>query len=207
MTLSKERTLKICEKIRERGLDIQFTTINGVSLKTLDREVMDALTGAGLIRLYVAPEHGSSYIRNEVMGKNLSDNKIYEFFDMIKDYKDLFVRAFFVVGYPQETKETLQETYDMVRKIRDSLDSVAMFNLVPYPGTEIFNYCEKHNRLLIPIEDLHNLETFSNYNYSDNNFVKPFGLEIDEIKEFRDKCHALVHRRPKSYDKLSSQKT
>ncbi|MCX6746803.1 MAG: radical SAM protein [Candidatus Pacearchaeota archaeon] len=204
MTLNKKRTIEICDGIIKRKLDIQFTTVNGLAIKSLDREVTEKLIEAGLIRLYVAPEHGSPYIRNNCMGKNLSQETIYKFFDMIKDYKDLYVRAFFVVGYPQETKETFKETEDMIVRIRDSLDDVALFNAVPYPGTKLFDYCKEKNLLLIPTENLQDMENFSNYNYSDNAFIKPTNMTIEELQEFRNRCMSLVKRRPKSYDKTFS---
>lgn len=183
LTFSKKRTLEICNEIIDRGLNIQFDTPNGVSIKTLDKEVMDVLTEAGLVRLCVAPESGSEFIRNKVIHKSLSNKEIYDFFDMVKDYKDLLIKAFFVIGFPEETKETLNETHEMIKNI--NVHQLSIFNIVPFPGTVLFEQCKNERLISVPIEGLHNLGTFTNYNESDAPYIKPYNLEIEELFNFR----------------------
>ena len=206
MTLSKKRTLKITREIINRGLDIQFDTPNGVAIKSLDKEVMDSLVEAGLVRICVAPESGSEFIRNKMMKKKLPTKDIYNFFEMVKDYKNLNVKAFFIMGYPQETKETLKETYDMIKKISPSLDQITIFDFIPYPGTEIFEYCKNKGLIDIPLNNLYNIETFSSYNGRDkfsnydgcdDSLIKPYKLEMDELKKFRKEAYKLVVNRKK----------
>ncbi len=184
-TFSKKRTLDICNEIINRGFNIQFDTPNGVFIKTLDKEVMDALTNAGLIRICVAPESGSEFIRNKVIHKSLSNKEIYDFFDMVKDYKNLFIKTFFVIGFPEETNETLNETYEMIKRI--PVHKISIFNVVPFPGTVLFEQCKNKKLINIPLENLHNIGTFTNYNESDTPFIKPDDLEIEELVDFRKK--------------------
>lgn len=191
----KSRIIEICKDIVNRGLDIQFDTPNGLSIKTLDKEVMDNLVKAGLVRLCVAPESGSEFIRNMIMKKNISTDKIFEFFELIKDYENLFVKAFFVIGYPQETKETLNETLEMIKKIKDSIDQIGIFNLIPFPGTEVYTYCIDNGLIEKPTKDLCDDDTFSNYNDSDIPIIKPHKLEIDDLIKFREEAYKLVKRR------------
>lgn len=196
-SLSKKRIIDITDEIVRRGLDIQFDTPNGLSIKTLDKEVMDGLVNAGLIRLCVAPESGSEYIRNQIMKKNISTESIYKFFELVKNYKELFVKAFFVIGYPNETKETLQETYEMIKKISESIDQIGIFNLIPFPGTEVYKYCIDNGLLKDLKEELCDDDTFSNYNDSDIPIIRPHDLEIDELIKFREEVYKLVHKREK----------
>ena len=197
-TLSKQRVLDICKEILKRKLDIQFDFPNGVSVKTLDKEVMDNLVKAGMVWLCVAIESGSEYIRNKVIKKNLPTKKIYDFFELAKNYKNLIIKAFFIIGFPQETKETLEETYMMIEKIKDSLDVLGIFYLTPYSGTEIFEYCQKNCLIKTTKKDLCNRD---DYYFSDQGregdkpFIKPFALEIKDLEEFREKVLKLVKRR------------
>jgi len=192
LSLSKKRVLDFTEEIINRGIEIQFDA--QLSIKTIDKEVMDNLVESGLVRVCVAPEHGSEFIRNKIMNKNLPTEKIYDFFNLARDYKDLSVKAFFVVGYPQETSETLEDTYQMIQTIAPSLDQVSLFNLVPYPGTEIFEYCKEKGLIKIPLHNLYNIETFSNYNESDDPFIKPHALEVDDLNKFREKVYNFIDR-------------
>jgi len=200
LTLSKKRILDICNEILARKLDIQFDTPNGLSIKTLDKEILDSMTKAGLIRVSVAVEHGSEYMRNSVMKKNLSTKAIYDFFKYSKNYKNLTVKAFFVIGYPQETRETLQETYDMIQKISPYLDFLGMFFVSPFPGTEVFTYCQKHSLINLSKEDIRDgnyYAVYTNYNDSDLPMIKPYELTLEDLVNFRDKAKKLVRRRYK----------
>lgn len=192
-TLSKKRTLDICSEIINRRINIQFDTPNGVFIKTLDREVMDALVKAGLIRLCVAPESGSDFIRNKIIRKPLSTKEIYDFFNIAKDYKDLYIKAFFVIGFPEETKKTLNETYEMIKRI--SVHQISIFNVIPFPGTPLFEQCKNENLIKLPLDNLHNLDTFANYNESDVPLIKPYKLEVEDLIDFRKKAYDFINQR------------
>jgi magnesium-protoporphyrin IX monomethyl ester (oxidative) cyclase len=197
LTFNKARTLDICNEIIYRGLDIQFDTPNGLSIKHLDKEAMDGLVKAGLIRVCVAPESGSDFIRNKVIRKGLSRNEIYSFFDIIKDYKELYVKAFFVIGFPEETSQTLNDTYEMIKQI--PVQQISIFNAVPFPGTPLFEQCKREGLIDIPLDNLHNLDTFANYNESDTPFIKPYKLKLQSLMEFRQKAYDYIsHRNPRN---------
>ncbi len=188
IALSKKRAMNIANEIIKRDLNIQFDTPNGIHMNTLDKELLDTFVDAGLVRITVAPEHGSSYIRNEVIGKRVSDKQIYNFFDMIKEYNDLFVHSLFIMGFPQETKETLESTFRMIDRISDSVDRISLYDLVPFPGTTLFDYCKSNNLLNIPPEDkLYNFTKFSNFNGKHNYFIKPYDLDFKDLDNFRER--------------------
>jgi len=190
LTLSKTRTIEIANEILKRKLKIKFDTPAGVAIKTLDKEVLDKLIQAGLEGICVAPESGSDYIRNKIIGKNTSSEQIYKCFDLLRKYPQLFVRAFFIVGFPEETKETMEQTYNMVQKLADRIDSISLFYAIPFPGTKLFN--SSKSQQLIHIN--HNtMSTFSDYiNDSDTPFIKPKKLEIEELKQLRQKVYNIV---------------
>ncbi len=192
-TLFKRRTIDICNEIINRKLNIQFDTPNGISIKTLDEEVMDKLVEAGLVRVCVAPEHASEYIRT-LMKKNLTTNEIYNFFDLVKKYKDLKVKAFFIIGYPEESIETLSEIRDMVFNIRDSINQIALFYVIPFPKTELYEKCISLG-LINENGNLYNDNFYSNYNDSDNPVIKPFGLELKDLEKFREEMYEIINRK------------
>ncbi len=196
VTLKKGRMVEICQQIIDRGLDIQFETPNGISVKTIDEEVLDAMVKAGLVRTCLAIESGSEYIRNQIMKKHLSNEKIYEVLALVRRYPQLFVNAFFLIGMPEETAETLEETYRMIEKIR--VDKTIVMNLVPFPGTETYRQAVRDNLLVgVPREDLYlsNDRYFTNY---DQIFLKPYALELDDIRAFRQRVNRLLERQQQS---------
>lgn len=189
-TFSKPRILEICEEIRKRKLDIQFETPNGLSLRTLDRQVLDALVSAGLIRVYLAIESGSDFIRNKIMKKNISRKEVLEIARLAKGYKHLYVNAFFIIGMPEETKETLAETYEMIKEI--NVDKIHIHNLIPYPCTDVFTQAARDNLLTgIDLKDLYKSPDFY-FKNSKRFFIKPYSLQIKDLEEFKERCDKLI---------------
>ena len=43
LTFSKKRTIEICDQILKRNLNVQFETLNGLYVRSLDQDVIDAL--------------------------------------------------------------------------------------------------------------------------------------------------------------------
>ena len=72
------------------------------------------------------------------------------------------VLAFFMVGYPQETEETLAETIDVMKKGKFHRIIYSIFT--PHPGTEAYEYCEE-NHLVSKTFDvrLYNHQSPANY--------------------------------------------
>ena len=158
-----------------------------MAISRLDKEILDALAEAGLIRFSVGIESGSDYIRNKIIGKNLPMEKILHFNELIKGYKDLFVKAFFIIGFPEETSESLQDTYRLLEIL--NVDKIGIYYATPYPGTKLFRQCLEEGKLMVAPDSLWNMEGF--YESVDKPYIKPEALTIEELMEFRKKAYAL----------------
>ena len=53
-TLDKSYILELCNKIIEKDINIQFDTLNGLSVNSLDEEVIEALVKVGLVRVAIS---------------------------------------------------------------------------------------------------------------------------------------------------------
>ncbi len=192
MTFNKKRTLEILNGIVKRKMNMQFDTPNGLNIERLDSEIVDALVNAGLTRISLAVESGSEYIRNKVMRKNIRTDKIYEVFEACAKHSKLYIEAFFVIGMPEETQKTLNETFEMINKL--PIDGLGLFFATPYPGTELFNYCVKHKLLTNKVEDYVSIDNL-HYN-SDKPHFQPHKLTIKDLISFRKMCedHILKKR-------------
>ena len=192
-TLSKSRLLEICNTINQRGLNIQFETHNGVSINTLDDEVIDAMASAGLTRIALPIESGSDYIRNKIMGKNLKREKIFSVLKSLRRYEDqIYARAFFIIGMPEDTKETLMDTYRMIEQL--DVEKVHLTNIVPFPGTRVFQQAVEDDLLVnLDVKELYKSDELYQTNY-DRYFIKPYHMEVSELHEFRKKCDELITR-------------
>lgn len=135
-SFSRQRTIEILKGIIERRLAIKFITPNGLSIKTLDDEVIKLLKDAGALEIAIAVESGSEYIRNEVYKKRLSTDKIIEVVNSCKRHR-LPCKAFFMVGAPEDTDATVRDSIELMKRLKIP----AYINITtPYKGTRLYDY-------------------------------------------------------------------
>jgi magnesium-protoporphyrin IX monomethyl ester (oxidative) cyclase len=191
LNLDKKRVLKLMHLIVKENLNIQFSTENGVYINSLDEEVLDAMSSAGLARLHLAFETGSDYMRTEVIGKNLYNKKIEELKNiLLKDkYSHIYLYGYFVIGFPEETKETLSQTYQLITSF--PLDNYSLFYAIPFPGTRLYNQCFKDR--LFTEEYFYDTDLLVNQvdvgqMVKGLPYIKPYNLELTELIEFKKKA-------------------
>lgn len=199
LTLEKQHVLGVCNEISRRGLDIQFESFNGYNLASLDNEVVEALASVGCIYAILPIEHGSDQMRNGIIGKKLPKEKIFEVMELYKKYK-IQTRAMFIMGFPEDTAETLGETKKMIEELDPDMADV--FTLIPFPGTKVFKQIVR-DKLMIGNIDITQLwagmlplDTKGSESY-----IKPYKMTIDELrlwrKTFDDISASLVAKRKK----------
>lgn len=138
LAVNKKRILEICGLMVKERLDLRWDTPNGISVNTLDREVLTAIKKSGCYSLNLAIESGDQHILRDVMHKsvNLEKAKV-----VIKICKDVGIRtfAYFVLGMPGETLETMQHSLDFAKNV--PLDEIGITIATPFPSTKLYDEC------------------------------------------------------------------
>jgi radical SAM superfamily enzyme YgiQ (UPF0313 family) len=191
MTFDKKRTLEICREIIKRNINIQFDTPNGLAIRRLDKETVDAMVAAGLVRVSLAIESGSDYIRNEIIRKRVSKKKIYEVVNHCASHRHLYIKLFFIIGMPEETHDTLQETYKMIKELPHDFPSIHF--ATPYPGTKLFEDCIRNGLLPYKSEEYVSFGEF--HHDPEKPHFKPYKLTKEDLVEFRAKCYDYINRK------------
>jgi anaerobic magnesium-protoporphyrin IX monomethyl ester cyclase len=185
LTLQKRHVLSICNEIVKRGLIIQFESFNGYNIASMDEEIVAAMCAAGCVYVIMPIEHGSDHIRNTIIGKRLPREKIYAMADIYKKY-NLLTRGVFIMGFPEDTKETLDDTYHMMLDLK--LDLYNVFTLIPFPGTRVFDQAMRDGLFL---DEIHKESlwdgTLELNAVHQKVFLKPYKLSIEELIEYRNK--------------------
>ena len=182
LTVSNNHILEICIEITKRNLDIQFTTAGGLGMSSLKENVIEAMVEAGMTSALIAPEHGSDYIRDEVMKKHLNRNTIYEVVENLKKHR-VSLAGNWIMGFPEETNETMQEMLDMINDLK--LDRNWVGTLIPFPGTPVFDQCVKDD-LFIDSIDLDNLYRTPVRAHQSGVTIKPYNMTLEEVQRWRD---------------------
>ncbi|MFZ3077697.1 MAG: radical SAM protein [Candidatus Aenigmatarchaeota archaeon] len=131
-TFKRERAVKFCNEIVERGINISLTFPNGVRLDTLDEELLRLLKKAGCYSITLGIESGSQKILND-MKKSLKLEIVEEKVALINKV-GIDIMAFFIVGYPTETRETILETIEFAKRLKIKRAHFSTF--LPLPNTE-----------------------------------------------------------------------
>jgi anaerobic magnesium-protoporphyrin IX monomethyl ester cyclase len=157
-SVDKRRVIEICKKILEKRLDITWVAISRVN--TMNEKILYWMRKAGCIQISYGVESGSEKIR-QFLNKKIFTDKIENAFAMTVKY-GILPRAYFIYGCPGENRETIQETVDLIKKIKPLV--IHFFVLSLFPGTRLYEGYHKKARItddiwLNKMEDIKYFET------------------------------------------------
>lgn len=183
LTLNKKHILALCNEIVRRGMVIQLESSVGYNLNSLDDEVIDAMVQAGCTYMILPIEHGNDGIRNEIIGKQLSRDKIYEVAAICKRY-NVLTGATCIMGFPEDTNETLTDTLDLLNELQLDINNV--LNIIPFPGTKVFDRAVREDLLFDKIDPGSLWEANMIMDAKGRQFyIKPYNMSLEELNEFR----------------------
>lgn len=116
--------ISLCEEIIRRNLKVNLTTM-GMNVKHFSPELLSGMRSAGFNSMMVTPESGSDQILAK-MKKNFTAEEIIRCANMVR-MEDIPTMWFFMLGAPGETKETVQQTMDMVRRYLNFKSALVVF--------------------------------------------------------------------------------
>jgi magnesium-protoporphyrin IX monomethyl ester (oxidative) cyclase len=176
LTLDKNRMHDICDEILRRGLDIRWATPNGVHINTLDEALLRKMKRAGCYSLFLGIESGNQNVLNQLIKKGISLERVSEIVRCIRRV-GINVNGFFVLGFPGETRETIEDTIKFAKSL--DLDSAIFSIATPYPGTELYDQCTSKGYL-----DGNSLEKVK-IAYAN---ITTELLSAEEVEQLRDKA-------------------
>ncbi len=131
LTLDKKRATEICNGMIERKINLHWGC--GTRADVVTKELLEMMAKAHCDETMFGVESGCPRMR-AVLKKGVTNEQIEKAIKWAKE-AGIFVTVSVVLGYPGETKESLQETLDFVRKAEP--DDVWLCHATPYPGTEL----------------------------------------------------------------------
>ena len=132
-TLNKNHVMRLGQEIIDRKLKIEFMA--STRANCIDEEMMGMLKRMGCRNLCFGVESGSERIRNEVIGKKVSDKDIIKSVALCRKY-GITASLFLMVGLPTETKEDMKKTIEIGPKVK--ADYIGVHQTTPYPNSRIY---------------------------------------------------------------------
>jgi radical SAM superfamily enzyme YgiQ (UPF0313 family) len=147
-TCDMNRAMKICDLIIERKLDINYKIYNGIRVDRVSKELLYKMKESGCILIEYGVESANEEVLKRIK-KGISLGQVRKAVEMANEV-GINSAVNFIIGHPGET---LEKAMDSIR-FAESLPTkfVNFFNLVPYPGTELFQWVKNNATFLYPEE-------------------------------------------------------
>jgi radical SAM superfamily enzyme YgiQ (UPF0313 family) len=165
-TVNRRRTIELCRAMIKERLNIAWNCSTRADL--IDEELARIMKKAGCYNLDIGIESGSPRML-KIIRKGISLEDISKMEVVLKKY-GLAWGAFFMIGFPEETRDDIQKTLDLIKDIKASSVQLGVFT--PYPGTELY---ETTKRLGL-ISDDYDWSRISHQS-SENYFMKEISRE------------------------------
>lgn len=133
LTLNKKHVMGFCNEIIERGLQVKWGS--NTRADCVDDELIEKMAQAGCSVLQYGVESGNPRIRNEVIGKGVSDEIIAAAIKMTND-KKIISGMFLMMGFPSEGAQEIEDTARFAKKVKPSIIGIHLTK--PMPGAKIF---------------------------------------------------------------------
>jgi radical SAM superfamily enzyme YgiQ (UPF0313 family) len=139
--VDRDRTVRLCRGIRERGLDFIWSVLTRVDHH--DRESLKEMHKAGCRILYLGVESGEDSTLSTI-NKEITTRQIENTVKMMLEI-GFEVICSFVINWPFETMERAEATIQFAKKLQRAGAKIQGHMLIAYPGTEIYDNMEKYN--------------------------------------------------------------
>jgi anaerobic magnesium-protoporphyrin IX monomethyl ester cyclase len=148
LTLYKPRFKKILEGIIENRLRITWDTPNGVRADMLDRELISLAKESGCVYLMFGVESGNQRVLDTIVKKDLNLGDVVNSARICHEV-GLDTAAFYIFGFPGETKQDIEDTYNLAFEMFRKYKTRPHVNIArPLRGTELYRMAKEKNVLI-----------------------------------------------------------
>ena len=130
-TVSQKRVLELCGKMKDNGLD--FTWVCNAHAATITDELIEGMKRGGCHSVMIGVESG----QNETLrkySKSATRERIKDAFKICRKYK-VKTLAYFIIGLPGETRESVLETIRFAKEL--DCDFASFTVLTPDIGSQL----------------------------------------------------------------------
>lgn len=152
----------------EEEVDLQYAC--GFRADLIDDEVARQLKKSGCRAAYFGIESGNELIRNNVLGKSITDEEIINCAGILKKHRVKF-GTYNMIGIPGETVKNAIETILMNHKIKTDFPCASIVQLIPHTGLADFALKKGVIEGALSIEDK-NPETWFKYSILTQDNIK-----------------------------------
>ena len=182
LAMSEKEFDEFCEMYSEFKLPFFIQT----RPETVSERRVKKLKEVNCHRANIGVEHGNYKFRVDVVGRNYNNELAIKSFDIMHQ-GGISTVSNNILGYPDETRELIFDTIELVRKLR--CVDINAYTFTPYHGTSLRGLCERKNYL--------KKDTLAHVYVKDSLLTMPT-ISKEEIRGLM-KTFVLYARLPRSY--------
>ncbi|MFO8058751.1 MAG: radical SAM protein [bacterium] len=190
-TISGKWMEGIRKALSEKGLIQGFRYVVNSRVDTFSEDKARTLKEMGVYYVLFGIESGSQKILDSI-GKGTTVEQAREAFRICKRF-GFRTHAYVLLGAPEETQETLQETEKLVAELRPSTVHISIFT--PLLGTELYDECAREGR--IQVDNYSEMDYYLKKTSSGEPPIKIPGLSYQDLLDSR--ARILSKRRPRVF--------
>jgi len=192
LTLNRKFIVGLCDEILRRGLKITFEGHTRANL--VDEELIAKMKEAGLVELIFGVESGNERIRNEVIGKGISDEAVFGAVRLCRKY-GIKASLYLMLGFPTEGEAEVEDTVNFPKKVRPNIFGLHI--TIPLPGAPLWEQAIAEG--VIPADTIDRYirgELGEGFNENWPLYV-PEGVTLNYLKEARARAYRDYYFSPR----------
>ena len=165
-TINKSRFVALCQELINRNLGVHWGINTRVTDILRDEKELPLYRQAGLVHVSLGTEAAAQLNLNLFRKETtIADNK--KAVQLLREH-GILAEVQFIIGLPNETPETIQETYRMARDWKADMTNWNMYT--PWPFSELFQ----------DLEDRVEIRDYSHYNFV-TPIIKPDQMTREDV--------------------------
>lgn len=179
-TVNKERVLEFVKLMKEYNLDIEWQCESRVD--SMDQELASKMSEANCTAIQFGIESGSQKTLDNIR-KNIDLNAAKKVIKFIRE-EGMEPQLSFMLGHFCDTKSTMEETYEFIKKVKKYKPKVAVSYNTPFPGTWQYTHRDELGLRLLS-------EDYSQYTLM-NPMVETDNFTINDQLEFNYRISQII---------------
>ena len=141
ITLNKKWLIEFCRGMVEQGLNEDIAWSCDSRVDTVSRTLLEEMKKANCQIIFYGIEFGNQRIL-DFCHKGTKIAQIHEAIELTREV-GIIPTGNFMIGYPTETIETIEDTIKLIKSLKLDFGSVSM--VTPFPGSQLYSYCQENN--------------------------------------------------------------
>lgn len=144
ITLNKKWLIEFCRGMVDQGLNKEIAWSCDSRVDTISKTLLEEMKKANCKVIFYGIEFGNQQIL-DFCNKGIKISQIHQAIELTKEV-GITTSGNFMIGYPTETIETIEDTINLIESLK--LDQGSVSIVIPFPGTQLYSYCRENDLLL-----------------------------------------------------------